>query len=486
MKFIEHDLQTLVFANNRLATEVLVTYLKDACDKGPFPSETVRGYRGGYLPKERRAIERQIREGKVRAVVATNALELGIDIGSLDAVVMAGYPGTIASSWQRAGRAGRRQSTSAAVLVASSAPLDQYIVEHPDYFFGRSPEHAFINADNLEILLAHIKCAAFELPIREGETFGRHDTGELCRFLGESGFLHNSAGAWHWTQDSYPANAVSLRAVTSDNFVVVDITGEAKVIAEVSFPVALTSLHEKAIYLHERAQYHVERFDYDERKAYVKSVDCDYYTDAIDYTQVKTLQEFEGEALQGAKRAHGDVRVNRQIVGFKKIKFYTNENVGAGRLNMPEQEMHTTAFWLHFPAAFLAGLGDFTPVEKQAGISGLANALRTVASLLLMCDPRDLGIAVTEEAVGAAVAFEPNLYLYDAYPGGVGQSGPLYRMTEQLLRQTAELLDGCGCEAGCPSCVGPVGEVGERGREVARVVLARLMGAAQGGDAPPF
>jgi DEAD/DEAH box helicase domain-containing protein len=486
MKFIEHNLQTLVFANNRLATEVLVTYLKDACDKGPFPSETVRGYRGGYLPKERREIERQIREGKVRAVVATNALELGIDIGSLDAVVMAGYPGTIASSWQRAGRAGRRQSTSAAVLVASSAPLDQYIVEHPDYFFGRSPEHAYINADNLEILLAHLKCAAFELPIREGETFGRHDTGEVCRFLGESGFLHNSAGAWHWTQDSYPANAVSLRAVTSDNFVVVDITGEPKVIAEVSFPVALTSLHEKAIYLHERAQYHVERFDYDERKAYVKSVDCDYYTDAIDYTQVKTLQEFEAEGLYGAKRAHGDVRVNRQIVGFKKIKFYTNENVGAGRLSMPEQEMHTTAFWLHFPAAFLAELSDFTPVEKQAGISGLANALRTVGSLLLMCDPRDLGIAVTEEAAGGAVAFEPNLYLYDAYPGGVGQSGPLYRMTEQLLRQTAELLDGCGCESGCPSCVGPVGEVGERGRQVARVVLGKLLGAAEGGDAPPF
>jgi DEAD/DEAH box helicase domain-containing protein len=484
MKFIEHNLQTLVFANNRLATEVLVTYLKDACDKGPFPSETVRGYRGGYLPKERRAIERQIREGKVRAVVATNALELGIDIGSLDAVVMAGYPGTIASSWQRAGRAGRRQSTSAAVLVASSAPLDQYIVEHPDYFFGRSPEHAYINADNLEILLAHIKCAAFELPIRDGEPFGRHDTGELCRFLGEGGFLHQSAGSWHWTQDSYPANAVSLRAVTSDNFVVVDITGEAKVIAEVSFPTALTTLHEKAIYLHERNQYHVERFDYDERKAYVKSVECDYYTDAIDYTQVKTLQEFEAEALHGARRVHGDVRVNTQVVGFKKIKFYTNENVGAGRLSMPEQEMHTTAFWLHFPAEFLAGLGDYSPTEKQAGISGLANALRTVAALLLMCDPRDLGIAVTEEVAGAA-AFEPNLYLYDAYPGGVGQSGPLYRMTGQLLRQTTELLDSCGCEAGCPSCVGPVGEVGERGREVARRILAELAGAAVEA-APPF
>jgi DEAD/DEAH box helicase domain-containing protein len=474
MEFIERKLQTLVFANNRLATEILVTYLKDACDRGPIPSETVRGYRGGYLPRERREIERRLREGEIRAVVATNALELGIDIGSLDAVVMAGYAGTIASSWQRAGRAGRRQGTSAAVLVASSAPLDQYIIEHPDYFFGRSPEHAYINPENLEILLAHLKCAAFELPIRDGETFGRHETGDMCRFLEENGFLHQSAGAWHWTSGTYPADATSLRSVSSDNFVVVDITGEANVIAEVSFPTALTTLHEKAIYLHEARQYHVERFDYDERKAYVKSVDCDYYTDAIDYTQVKVLEEFESAELAIARRAHGDVRVNRQIVGFKKIKFYTMENVGAGKLNMPEQEMHTTAFWLHFPAAFLAQLAEYTPSEKQSGITGLGNALRTVAALLLMCDPRDLGVALSEEIAGGLVAFEPNLYLYDAYPGGIGQSAPLFRLAPQLLQKTAGLLAACPCEAGCPSCVGPIGEVGERGKEVAARILQLL------------
>ncbi len=472
LEFIERNLQTLVFANNRLATEVLVTYLKDACDRKPIPSETVRGYRGGYLPRERREIERRLREGQIRAVVATNALELGIDIGSLDAVVMAGYPGTIASTWQRAGRAGRRKGTSASVLVASSAPLDQYIIEHPDYFFDRSPEHAYINPDNLEILLAHLKCAAFELPLREGEKFGAHDLTEICHFLEETGFLHRSGGAWHWTSDTYPADATSLRSVTSDNFVVIDITGEANVIADVSFPTALTTLHEKAIYLHEARQYHVERFDYDQRKAYVKSVDCDYYTDAIDYTQVQVLQEAEGEAVAGARRAHGDVRVNRQIVGFKKIKFYTMENVGAGKLNMPGQEMHTTSFWLHFPAPFLAGLGDYTPTERQSGISGLGNALRTVASLLLMCDPRDLGVALSEDVEGVQV-FEPNLYLYDAYPGGVGLSAPLFRLAPRLLQHTAELLRACACDAGCPSCVGPVGEVGERGKEVAlRILLA--------------
>jgi DEAD/DEAH box helicase domain-containing protein len=481
MEFLERNLQTLVFANSRLATELLVTYLKDAQDRGRIPTETVRGYRGGYLPKERRDIERRLREGQIRAVVATNALELGIDIGSLDAVVMAGYPGTIASSWQRAGRAGRRQGTSAAVLVASSAPLDQYIVEHPDYFFGRSPEHAYVNPDNLEILLAHLKCAAFELPIREGEKFGRHDTGEICAYLEEAGFLHRSSGAWHWTSDSYPADATSLRSVSSDNFVVVDITGEAQVIADVSFTTALTTLHEKAIYLHEARQYHVERFDYQERKAYVKQVDCDYYTDAIDYTQVKALEEFASDAFPSAvRRVHGDVRVNRQIVGFKKIKFYTNENVGAGKLNMPEQEMHTTAFWLHFPAAFLARLaGDYSAEERQSGIAGLGAALRTVASLLMMCDPRDLGVACSEQDAGSLEAFEPNLYLYDAYPGGVGMSAPLYRLSPRLLTQTVELLASCPCDNGCPSCVGPVGEVGARGKEVAKRILAELLGSLQ-------
>ncbi|HVN06547.1 MAG TPA: DEAD/DEAH box helicase [Bryobacteraceae bacterium] len=465
LEFIGHHFQTLVFANNRLATEILVTYLKDAIARGRLPGDAVRGYRGGYLPRERREIERKLRDGETRAVVATNALELGIDIGSLDAVVMAGYPGTIASTWQRAGRAGRRQTASAAVLVASSAPLDQYIVEHPDYFFGRSPEHAYINPDNLEILLAHLKCAAFELPIHDWEKFGAHDTAQMCAFLEESGFLHHSAGAWHWTSDSYPADATSLRSVSSDNFVVVDITGEPSVIAEVAFTSALTTLHEKAIYLHEARQYHVERFDYEERKAYVRRVDSDYYTDAIDYTQVKMLDAFEGAPFGGAQKHHGDVRVNRQIVGFKKIKFYTMENVGAGNLSMPEQEMHTTAFWLHFPTEFMARLPGLTPDEKRSGLAGLGNALRTVAALLLMCDPRDLGVAFSEE---------PNLYLYDTYPGGIGQSGPLYRMAGRMVKLTAELLAGCECAAGCPSCVGAPGEVGERGKEAALRIAREL------------
>jgi DEAD/DEAH box helicase domain-containing protein len=472
VELIGRGQQTLVFANNRLATEILITYLKDTCSRGPLPDGSIRGYRAGYLPRERRDIERRLREGEIRAVVATNALELGIDMGSLDAVVMAGYPGTIASTWQRAGRSGRRQSASAAVLVASSAPLDQFIIEHPEYFFGQSPEHACVNPDNLEILLAHVKCAAFELPLADEERFGSRETADLCRLLEEAGFLHHAAGAWHWTSESYPADAVSLRAVTSDNFVVVDTTGEPKVIAEVAFAAALTSLYDKAIYLHEARQYHVDRFDYEERKAYVHQVECDYFTDAIDYTHVKVLREFESAEYARAQRVHGDVRVNRQIVGFKKIKFYTLENVGAGKLSMPEQEMHTTAFWLHFPTPFLEALDDLSTTEKQNGLTGLGHALRSVAALRLMCDPRDLGVALGSSSPSGE--FEPNLYLYDTYPGGIGQSAPLYEMTEALLRDTAELLARCPCGDGCPSCVGPVGEVGERGKPAAMRILAAL------------
>jgi DEAD/DEAH box helicase domain-containing protein len=478
VEFIERHQQTLVFANSRLATEILVKYLRDAIERGPLPGDAVRGYRGGYLPRERREIERKLRAGEIRAVVATNALELGVDIGSLDAVVMAGYPGSIASARQRAGRAGRRQTASLAVLVASSAPLDQYIVEHPDQFFESSPEHAHINADNLEILLNHLKCAAFELPVRDGEKFGPHNPAELCGFLADdAGLLHRSGNCWHWTSDTYPADTVSLRAVSSDNFVVVDITGEHKVIAEVSFTAALTTLHEKAIYLHEARQFQVEKLDYDGRKAYVRRVDSDYFTDAIDYTQVKELEEFESADANGARAAHGDVRVNTQVVGFKKLKFYTMENIGAGHLSMPEQELHTTSFWLHFPEGFLARFPDLTPAEKQNGLTGLAQVLRTVGAVLLMCDPRDLGIAISDHLSRATGRFEPDVFLFDTYPGGIGQSQPLFQLRSKLLAGALEALEQCRCEAGCPACVGPIGEIGEGGKQSALRLLRELTAA---------
>jgi DEAD/DEAH box helicase domain-containing protein len=496
-ELLARKLQTIVFANSRLHTEVLLTYLRQANPPQPGQPEPIRGYRGGYLPGERREIERGLREGRVRGVVATSALELGIDIGSLDASVMAGYAGSIASTWQRAGRAGRRNGTSCAVLVASSAPLDQFIVQHPDYFFGRSPEHAYVQPDNLEILVNHLKCAAFELPVMPGDKFGSADVQQLCERLAEAGFLHRSGGNWHWVQEAYPADTVSLRSVTSDNFVIISTAagenGLPEIIGEVDFSSALTTVHPKAIYLHQGQQYHVDRLDFEERKAYVKPVKVDYYTDAIRYTQVRVLEIAEEERIAGpAARAHGDVLVRSQVVGFKKIKFFTNENVGDGKLDLPENEMHTTAFWITLERSLLAAL-PFALSERQSGIFGLLYALESMATLLLMCDRRDLGTAVgerppspgvetewheytaaTDDPAKAKEFFEPNLYLYDAYPGGIGFSEPLFRVHDLLLRRTRELIAGCPCESGCPSCVGPAGEKSERTKEAALAILDRL------------
>ncbi|MGH9776203.1 MAG: DEAD/DEAH box helicase [Candidatus Acidiferrales bacterium] len=506
-ELLSRKLQTIVFANSRLHTEVMLTYLKQAFPTPPGQRETIRGYRGGYLPNERREIERGLRDGNIRGVVATNALELGIDIGSLDAAVMAGYPGSIASTWQRSGRAGRRSGTSCAVLVASSAPLDQFIVQHPDYFFGRSPEHAFVQPDNLEILINHLKCAAFELPLEPSEKFGEIDLREICERLVKAGFLHWSGGHWHWTEEAYPADTVSLRSVTSDNFVIVDITGgesgQPAVIGEVDFSSALTTVHPKAIYLHQGQQYHVERLDFDERKAYVKRVDVDYFTDAIRYTQVRVLEIAEEEPIAGpAARAHGDVLVRSQVVGFKKIKFFTNENIGAGKLELPENEMHTTAFWITLRRALVTSL-PFTISERQSGMFGLLYALESMATLLLMCDRRDLGTAIGERPPSPGVNadweiaddipsgnstgdateprefFEPNLYLYDAYPGGIGFSEPLFLAHEILLTRTRELISSCPCQSGCPSCVGPAGDRSEHTKEVALEILARIHAQAR-------
>jgi len=498
-EFLKHDLQTMVFANSRLHTEILLTYLQQANPHFPGTPETIRGYRGGYLPHERREIERGLREGRIRGVVSTSALELGIDVGSLDATVMAGYPGTIAATWQRAGRAGRRSGSSCAVLVASSAPLDQFIARHPDYFFGNTPEHAYIQPDNLEILVNHLKCAAFELPIAPEDKFGEADTQDLCARLAEAGYVHRTGEHYHWTQQAYPADTVSLRSVTSDNFIIIDVTGQPEVVGEVDFPSALTTVHEKAIYLHGGEQYHVEHLDFKERKAYVKRVAVDYYTDAVRYTQVRVLEiadsarGCEARPEIPAVRAHGDVLVRAQVVGFKKIKFFTNENIGAGKLELPENEMHTTSYWLTLERALVESL-PFSISERQSGMFGLLHAMESVATLLLMCDGRDLGTAIGERPPEAGAEgqeftavsmedaiertakefFEPNLYLFDAYPGGIGFSEPLYRAHGLLTAQTQELIVGCGCQSGCPSCVGPAGDLAPRAKEAALAILDRI------------
>ena len=513
LEFLKNKLQLIVFAQSRLATEILTTYLKDAYQGPPGAADVIRGYRGGYLPNRRREIERGLREGEVRAVVSTNALELGIDIGALDVSVMAGYPGTIAATWQRAGRAGRRSTRSAAVLVASSAPIDQFIVRHPSYFFDASPEHALINPDNLHILLDHVKCAAFELPFAMDESFGEENVQEVLAVLAEEGFVHAADGQWNWTHESYPADAVSLRSVSSDNFVVVDTTHGERVIAETDFTSGPAMLHEKAIYIIEGQLFQVERLDFDGRKAFVRSVDCDYYTDAITYTKVTILDTFANSGEREASgtdpgsgsdaprpsrlatRSHGEVHVVSRVVGFKKIKFYTNENVGSGELDLPEQQMHTSSYWLTIPAVVMQAL-RYGADDRRDGVIGLSFAMRHVAQLLLMCDRSDVGVSIDggsldrvtrtggKGGVPEALQAEPNVFIYDNYPGGIGFSRPLFEMHETLLARTRELIAECPCESGCPSCVGPEGNTGPRAKAVALELLSGLM--LQESEVVPF
>jgi DEAD/DEAH box helicase domain-containing protein len=506
IEFLKRGLQMIVFAQSRLSTELLTTYMKDAF-RGPSGtpggpdsgSDVIRGYRGGYLPLRRREIERGLRSGDVRCVVSTNALELGIDIGALDVAVMAGYPGTIASTWQRAGRAGRRSGRSAAVLVASSAPIDQFVIRHPEYFFDASPEHALVNPDNLHILLDHVKCAAFELPFMPDEQFGSLNVQEVLSVLAEEGFVHFVDGQWQWTQESYPADAVSLRSVTSDNFVVIDQTEGERVIGETDFTSGPSTLHEKAIYIVEGQLYQVERLDHDNRKAFVRAVECDYYTDAITYTKVTILEQFEPAVpaavgavtlAAAATPAHGEVHVVSRVVGFKKIRFYTNENVGSGELDLPEQQMHTTSYWMTIPAETMAGL-PVGAADRRDGVVGLAYAMRNVAPLLLMCDSHDVGLSIDGIAMegasrvgGAsaapaesALSASPTIFIYDNYPGGIGFSEPLFGMHDELIARTRDLIDGCPCASGCPSCVGPEGATGPLAKSVASRLLGLLASA---------
>jgi len=497
-EFLKRQLQVIVFAQSRLATELLTTYLKNDFEAAPGEAERVRGYRGGYLPNRRREIEKGLREGNVRAVVSTNALELGIDIGALDVSVMAGYPGTIAATWQRAGRAGRRTSRSAAVMIASSAPLDQFMVRNPHYFFDRSVERALIDPDNLHVLVEHVKCAAFELPFTARDEFGRHDLQEVLSVLAEQGLVHRSGGpgdldrpveedaVWHWTSESYPADAVSLRSVSSDNFVIVDTTGEPRVIGETDYTSGTATLHPKAIYIVEGQLFQVERLDFEGRKAFVREIDCDYYTDAITYTRVTILDTFatgplsanpeNAMNLENPVNSHGEVQVVSRVVGFKKIKFYTNENVGSGDLDLPEQQMHTTAYWLTVPSAVMAAL-PFAADDRRDGVVGLAAAMRQIAQLLLMCDRYDIGISIDTEA--PPESFVPRIFVYDNYPGGIGFSEPLYRMHRELLEGARRLIAECGCENGCPSCVGPTGNSGPLAKVAALRILELLLDDAR-------
>ena len=480
-KFITQMQQTIVFVRSRMSTEILLTYLKNTMRSFKKSSRLVRGYRGGYLPLQRREIERGLRDGSIIGVVSTNALELGIDIGQLQVCVIAGYPGTVASTLQQAGRAGRRLGASVSVLVASSSPLDQYIISNPEYILGKSPEAGIVDPDNLLILLSHIKCAAFELPFTSTEKFGLKFNGsggldatfEILEYLEEMNVIHQANDKYHWMAETYPAEAVSLRSAAEENIVIIDKTEpKEKVIGEIDLFAAQLMVHDEAIYIHEGQQFHVDKLDWERKKAYIHKVNVDYYTDAQLKSNLKVLEEFEQkDDSKGGRFGYGEVVVTSLATMYKKVKFNTHENVGWGKISLPELELHTMSFWYSFTDDIAREL-ELDEQQLGDGLKGLAHVLSHVVPLYVMGDPRDFS---SLPMVRSPLWERSTVFIWEQYPGGVGFSKKLFHIFPQVCRSAIDLIKDCQCKNGCPSCVGPTLEAGEFSKITAIKLLEHII-----------
>jgi DEAD/DEAH box helicase domain-containing protein len=473
LPFLRAGRQTLVFGRSRVAVELMLTNLREALRLGYGPHRKIRGYRSGYLPTERRAVERGLRDGDLLGVVSTNALELGVDVGQLDVSILAGYPGSIAATWQQMGRAGRRLGASVSVLIAGGGPVDRYVVEHPSFLLDSPPEEARLDPDNLNILLSHLKAACFELPFEPGERFGPGEAAPLLAFLGEEGLVrHASDDRWYWSNENFPASSVSLRAAAEENVIIIDTTpARPRVIGEIDIFAAQTLVHENAIYMHESAQYHVDRLDWDERKAYVRRVDVDHYTYADRAVTLKPLEEFATAETTGGTRVHGEVMVSSLVSMFKKLKFGTDENLGWGPVHLPEIELQTTAYWVTLGSA----ADGWRRADLDVALLGAGRAIQAVAAVLLMVDPRDLGLV---SQVRSPHSQAPTIYLYETVPGGVGMSERLFSRHDELIAGAADLISGCACDSGCPACTGPRLEPDVDAKELALRLLRSLAPAA--------
>ncbi len=549
---LTYGVQHIIFGRSRRSVELILRYLQEQGAESE-EGEAVRSYRSGYLPVERRAIEQGLRGGGVRAVATTTALELGIDVGGMGAVLLAGYPGTISGTWQQAGRAGRGQDDSLAVLLAAASPLDQYLARHPDFFFGQRHEAARLNPDNLLILLDHIRCAAFEIPFKQGEGFGLvtgEVVGQYLQFMAQGGELTASASQYFWISEDYPAQNVSLRTASARRINLL-VDGEPPLtIGEVDGESAAWMVHPGAVYLHQAESYFVDSLDMEAGVAHLRPVELDYYTEASRQTEVNLLELRARLAVAGGSKSQGEVMVTTQITGFRKIQWFTQERLGDEPLEMPPSELQTTAYWLTLSGETVDALRDAglwggdsnrygahwhklreavrardgyicqvcgapegerghhvhhkipfraferaeeanrlenlltlcpnchqraeTAVRVRSGLAGLSYALGNLAPLFLMCDPSDIQThADPRSPLGEGA---PTVVIYERIPAGVGFSERLYEVHDDLLAAARELVEGCGCEDGCPSCVGPGGELGSGGKTETAAILAALCG----------
>lgn len=476
---LQSDLQTIFFARSRNQTEVLLKYLRDECKARRIDQERVAGYRGGYLPNLRRSIEKGLRDGTIRTVVSTNALELGVDIGSLDVCVLVGYPGTVASTFQRAGRVGRRTQESAVVFVARSAAMDQFLMQHPGYLFDAPRDAVSIDPDNAIILCNHVRCAAFELPFHDGEAFGQAlGTQAVLEFLADDlGVLVHQGGRWHYADRTYPADGVSLTAADMDNVTIQDVETKT-ILAEIDRPSAITEVYQGAIYGHQGDTWLVERFDYADRRAFVRRIDADYYTEADTEIEVKILHLDDSEEHPTYTAHRGEVHVSTLSKAFKKIKYYTRENVGIGEIALPPEEFETEACALVLKPGLVEALGLRRGGEASC-LQGVGELLQGLVPLFVRVDPGD--VKVLAEALQPHFQ-APTLILYDRIPNGVGLAERIYRVHREILAAALALAQKCACRGGCPSCVGPSASLGARSKAVAVAILQGLLGSPRTGE----
>jgi DEAD/DEAH box helicase domain-containing protein len=468
---IDAGAQTLAFTRTRQAAELVHRYVQDELRDRKSPlADRVRAYRGGYLPNERRQIEQDLFHGRLRGVATTNALELGIDVGSLDVAVLVNYPGTIASAWQQAGRSGRRHDESLAVLIAANDPIDQYLLRHPDYFFAQSPEHAVVDPENPYVLTRHLTAAAFELPLDDGaETQFGELAPPLSDLLCDAGQLSLVAGKAYFAGGQNPAHKISLRHMSDNTFSIVLVNdkqppggppsppgdgrhampAEHRVIANVDAISAPELVYPEAVYLHNGESYFVRELDLDGKVAYVQRHEMDYYTQAVLESNVRITEQLDSsDAIPDVPLAYGKVDVSWQTVAFKKIRFTTRENVGYGPVDIPAQNLPSTAFWLAPEQPVRQSL-KAEGYRVGEGLCGLRNLAVVALPMVAMCDSRDISGVVDSQNMG-----RPAMILYDRYPGGLGYCEKGYAQIHDLLTVCHQMVAECGCRDGCPSCVG--------------------------------
>jgi DEAD/DEAH box helicase domain-containing protein len=448
-ELVRRRTQTIVFAKSRIAAELLYKYAVESLSGEGDLAQRIRPYRGGYLPSERRQIEEDLFAGRLLAVSSTNALELGIDVGALDAAILVGFPGTICSTWQQAGRAGRSSHDSLVILVAYNEPIDQYLMRHEEYLFGASHEHSVIDPFNPHILAAQLSCACFEKPLSAAdEAYFGPLTQQVAQVFAEEGQMKAIDGRHYWTDSEMPARGVSLRLISNDTYAIADATQKGKVIGQVDSISAPELVYPQAVYLHEGESYLVKSLDTAAKVALVEPVQADYYTQPVLASACRLGEAAETKSYRGGRVFFGPAEVTWQTTAFRKIKYYTMELIGQGALDLPAQTLSTTAFWWTVSQEMREALADagHNPIEAMMGVR---NLMLAALPSLAMCDRRDISGIVDSSNLGT-----PTIIVYDRYPGGPGFAQRGYDLLETWLEMSDRIVRECPCQTGCPSCVG--------------------------------